>query len=438
MPAFNPDGKPVGWEGAELPTLPFGSPDDLLDATPENPEWVLDGYVGAGMITLLAGPPKRAGGKSTFVWALVRDMLEGRDSFVGRWLTPGPVVYLSEEPAIMLRPKVEALRGRPLRIVWRETTPRPKPAWDASIAQAAEECARTEARLLVVDSLAEWAAMKSDAEKDAGSMQAAMGALAEAAAHGLAIVLVHHHRKGGGEDGLAVRGSTALLAAVDIAIDLTRVPGDEDAASTNRQRILNASSRWPETPESMIVELRADGSGYTLVSAGERYEVKQAAAAARFTSVLPTEGEGMTYDEIAEALGVTRGRVSQEIPALVRAGRVLRKGLGKRGDSYRFLLANRNLEAASTSTPIAASYSPRRGGLAPRGESVSDSSASGFPISEDDEERWKQLAAGSDGTGPVDEPGMAPEHRTAIELLEQRYAVEDAAATDPLATSGAK
>jgi hypothetical protein len=321
-----------------LPALIFHSARQMVDATPEHPDWVWDGYLAPGVITVLGGLPKRQGGKSRFAWALVRSMLEQHESFVGRFLAGGPVVYLTEEPAGMLRPKVEPLADLPgLSVAYREITPRPKPSWADSIAQAADECERIGARLLVVDTFADWANLKAEAEKDAGAVQAAMDALMEAAVRGLAVLLIHHHRKAGGEDGAGLRGSGALLGAVDISIDLTRV-GDDDDLGTSRQRILNASSRWPDTPESMIVELVADGSGYTLISEGERAEVKRQAVHAPILEALADAGKGKTTSDLADELGIDRSNVSRSVNALVKAGEVVKAGAGLKGDPHRFHL----------------------------------------------------------------------------------------------------
>ena len=320
------------------PALVFHSARQMVDATPEHPDWVWDGYLAAGVITVLAGLPKRQGGKSRFAWALVRAMLERHESFVGRFLAGGPVVYLTEEPASMLRPKVEPLADLPgLSVAYREITPRPKPSWDESIAQAAAECERIGARLLVIDTFADWANLKAEAEKDSGAVQAAMDALMEAAARGLAVLLIHHHRKAGGEDGAGLRGSGALLGAVDIAVDLTRV-GDDDDPGTSRQRILNASSRWTDTPESMIVELMPDGGGYTLISEGERAEVKRLAAHAPILEALADAVDGKTSADLVDALGINQSNVSRAVGALLAAGDVVRVGAGLKGDPYRYRL----------------------------------------------------------------------------------------------------
>jgi len=290
----------------EAAALTFYTADDLLADAPEEPEWVWDGLVAAGLIALLAGRPKRAGGKSSLAWGLVRAVVLGHESFCGRRLAGGAAVYLTEEPGTMLRPKVAPLAGNPrLSLVWREKVPRPRPPWAVSIADAVAECHRIGARLLVIDTFAEWARMAAESEQDAGAVQAAMEALAAAAASGLAVVLIHHMRKGssGESDGEDVRGSSALIAAVNVIVEISRV---KDGPS--RQRVLNVSSHWPRSPESMIVELLPDDLTYTLVSEGEREEVRGEAkrrSQRQRLAFLPSVPPGATTTEARAELGLS-------------------------------------------------------------------------------------------------------------------------------------
>jgi RecA-family ATPase len=79
---------------------------DDLEASTE-PDWIWDGYVAPAAISLIAGKPKS--GKSTLACALAEELTAGSDSFLGRPLRRCSVVYLSEEGAGTLKPK---LHGR--------------------------------------------------------------------------------------------------------------------------------------------------------------------------------------------------------------------------------------------------------------------------------------------------------------------------------------
>jgi RecA-family ATPase len=59
-----------------------------------------------------------------------------------------------------------------------------------------------------------------------------------------AIMPVHHERKGGGEDGLSIRGGSSLFGLADQAIFLERQPGQR----TNK-RVLKTLGRYDSPPE---------------------------------------------------------------------------------------------------------------------------------------------------------------------------------------------
>jgi hypothetical protein len=259
---------------------------------------------------------------------------------------------------------------------------------------------------VVVDTFAAWAGLKAESEKDAGAVEEAVEALKEAAASGLAVLLIHHHRKGGGENGEAVRGSSALLAAVDISLDLTRLAG-EDAPP--RQRMLAAQSRWPGTPDALLVELAEDGETYRLIGAGERDELRRAAADAPVLEAVSGLEPGLTTAEVAEAIGQERQTANRALLRLVKRGQLVRSGRGVSGDPYRYREATPEVcappdvqtgadlptgglgESARLRPPVGGQTQTDPGGgmSAPAGSGAD----LGAPA-EDDLERWREMAGG--------------------------------------------
>jgi hypothetical protein len=311
--------------------LTFLSPGGLRARLPEGTPWLWHGYIARGALTLLAGPSKV--GKSTLLFALLRAMASGETTFLDRTLTPGPVVYLSEESGSSVIEKLDAAgieNDAPLGIVTREDA-FPRPAWADSVNQAVGEARRLGAALIVVDTLASWAGLAAEQEKDAGAIQAAIEALTKAAAAGIAVILIHHHRKGGGEDGEAIRGSSALVAAVDVIAEVTRPPAS-DRPPANR-RIVTALSRWPATPDAIAVEKRDDGS-YELVGVGGREEIRHQAAEQRLLEAMPVAGEGVTQEALADETGLSKQRVGELCRRLVRDDRATQAGKGRKGNPY--------------------------------------------------------------------------------------------------------
>ena len=94
--------------------------------------------------------------------------------------------------------------------------------------------------------LPQFAGLKGDGENSATAVLVAMQPLQEAAArYNLAVVMVRHERKSGGEVGDAGRGSTAFAGAADIVVSIRRAEGN--SRPTIRELMLLAGSMRPPT-----------------------------------------------------------------------------------------------------------------------------------------------------------------------------------------------
>lgn len=309
--------------------LRFLSPDELRESVPPQPPWVIDGYLARGVVSIIAGKPKV--GKSTLVFAATDAIASGVDEFLGRKVNGGPVVYVSEEGASTLAHKLP--RGN-VRVLSRDNA-WPKPSWPDLIAGSIDEAQRVSAVLLVVDTFAFWAGLGAEQEKDAGATQAAMDLLVQAANAGLAVLLVAHSRKGGGEDGEGIRGSNAIPGTVDIVLELER-----PSKTAGSQRVLLALSRYPTTPGALMVE-RADQSRYVVLGEGDRADGREMGDRARLLTVLEP-GTALTRKELEAALSAPEAQWHNVMGALIEAGDVVKNGAGKKGDPYRFQMVRRN------------------------------------------------------------------------------------------------
>jgi hypothetical protein len=129
-----------------------------------------------------------------------------------------------------------------------------------------------------LDTFAHWAGMRREAEKDAGAVLAAWQSLESATRRGLAVALVAHQRKGGGEDGEGIRGSGGIAGAADALVELERPTG----SSSPRQRQIVAVSRWPgATPPLLLVDYREHAWRVLGEADGRRQIVDPDAAAKR-------------------------------------------------------------------------------------------------------------------------------------------------------------
>ena len=98
-------------------------------------------------------------------------------------------------------------------------------------------------------------------------------------------MLVHHARKGGGDDGEAIRGSGAILATVDIGIEMSRVsPGSDE-------RYLDVMGRITPAERYRLAFDRLTKT-YTLAVGSDLAEIETDLVG------IPADGEGLTRDEL--------------------------------------------------------------------------------------------------------------------------------------------
>jgi hypothetical protein len=107
---------------------------------------------------------------------------------------------------------------------------------------------------VIVDTVRAWCPQAEKSPEAANEvMQAVRQELTEP---GLAVLVVHHDRKGGGDFGEGVSGTNALVGAVDVLIELKRVGGRVD----DPRRRMVTSRRF----EPMDVTARLEGHRYVV------------------------------------------------------------------------------------------------------------------------------------------------------------------------------
>jgi DNA-binding transcriptional ArsR family regulator len=328
----------------------FRTARDLAAETSGGVAWIARPWLAAGAITELDGRPKAAG-KTTLLSHLIAAVLDGRE-FLGEPTAVSPAVLLSEQPPASLREtlgRASLLERDDLHVLlWRDVR---GATWPTIVEAAVEQCRTVGARVLIVDTLPQFAGLRGDAENDSGAALEALAPLQSAAADGLGILIARHDRKGGGEVGESARGSSAFTGGVDVVLALRR--GDGEARPTIRH--LSALSRFDETPPELVIELTRDG--YVALGSTDAYAVSEAR---RKALEALADGE-LRVEEIAEATGVRRTTLQVALSALERDGQVRREGKGRKGDPYRYQLINseagdsfrRSYMAAETNSPPA-------------------------------------------------------------------------------------
>ena len=216
---------------------------------------------------------------------------------------------------------------------------------------AARKCLEVGARLLVVDTMTQWAGIKGDGENAAGEAMTAAAPLQEVAGvHGIAVFILRHGRKSGGEVGDDGRGSSAFAGAVDIVLSLKRPEGNADPTV----RVLHALSRFTDTPETLAIQLT--DQGYQAIGS----EVALAATVARkaVLDYAPAKVEdAKTVDDLMKVSNLKRSSIQDALAELVRDGALIKAGAGRRNDPYRYHrpIEAEKLSAATTFTRAAES-----------------------------------------------------------------------------------
>src|SRR5258708_3531723 len=121
--------------------------------------------------------------------------------------------------------------------------------------------------------------------------------------------------------------------AVDIVLALRRLEG----SGPSNRRVIQALSRFDETPEKLVVELTSDG----YISRGNEPAVAHVAAKAGLLERLADVGNaGLAMDELVTRLSHPRTTIQGALEELVTEHQVVRTGGGVRGDPYRFAIVN--------------------------------------------------------------------------------------------------
>lgn len=245
-------------------------PIDICDLTSdkEEKEWIWDGFVAKNNVTLLSALWKV--GKSTFISHLLKTMQEGgifpqsNNGSAKFEVKKSKVLILSEEGSDLWTERRDNLDITCRDTVWIMCRPLKQrlsyKKWVELLSEQGEFCRKNKVDLVIIDTLAGfWPIIN---ENDASEVGAAMLVLNHIVNENTAVLLIHHFRKSGGDDGVAARGSGALGASVDIMIDFKRLQG----STRSTERVLKTLSRYSETPEEMVIKLDPDNDVYLLES----------------------------------------------------------------------------------------------------------------------------------------------------------------------------
>ena len=321
-------GAATGEAGIQQTALRWRTAAEIASLEGEHPDWVVRHCVARRTITELEGKIKV--GKTTFVASLTAGVLSGA-RFLNQPTSRGPVIWLTEERAPTFRSalaRVGLLDRDDLHILsFGEARGL---EWRGIIDVVLAKATAVDAALVIIDTMPTWAGIPGDGENASGEALAAMRDVARLAEAGLAVIVVRHGRKSGGEIGDSGRGSSAWGGAADVLLSLRRVEGQGHES----RRRLEAVGRFDGIPPSTTIEFR-DGE---YVALGDSQVIEAHDLRVALLDILPQDEEhAMINDQILERLGGRGSRTTfQRVrDALLAEGEIARvEGLGKTGRAH--------------------------------------------------------------------------------------------------------
>lgn len=305
-----PHRRPV-WRIEDLPSI--------WDLEPRAPEWIVEGLVPGGAITLLSGDS--GVGKSTLALALAGAVAHG-EPFIGRATRQSDVLYIDREnPDYIVQERLRTLgireTGR-LRVwgLWCEPVPQGPQFRD--ILRFARECKP----LVIWDSLI---AFHRGSEQDASETRRYFQAYRSLAAAGAGILITHHTGKA--STAQEYRGSSDIKAAVDVAYLLEALDGHGGGIRSLRMRAFKNRLALPET-------LRIEyGDGVFSAASQERAESNREILE-RLIAQKPGVGQG-DIEKLAVAAGVAQRLVRELLAVGVDEGWLSMESGARGRRSYR-------------------------------------------------------------------------------------------------------
>lgn len=293
---------------------------DLLALELPEPRWAIPGILPEG-VSILAGRPKL--GKSWLALAVAIAVGAGGRALGKIDVKAGSVLYIAlEDTKRRLQDRLRKLcpKGAPARLHLVTTWPRLHEGGAERLRAWID--AHPDARLIVIDTLERIRRSRTANGNLYGEdTQAIADVQALAAQRGIAIVLIHHVRKGEAEDPLEmVSGSFGLTGAADAVIVLSRGRGQADA-------ILSVTGRDVEEAEHALRWDPAASVPWTLI--GDAGEVQRSAERRSVLSALGQAGRPMWPKEIAALLGRHESTVRGLLSRMLAAGELSRDARGR-------------------------------------------------------------------------------------------------------------
>lgn len=289
--------------------------EELLSRPHQETEWLWEGRLVAGSVSICTAKPKV--GKSTIARNLALSVARG-DSFLGWKVMKGAVVYL------VLEERAEDVAAD-FRAMGADGSEDILFADHGTVFEAIGILKDRKPLLLVIDPLFRLVRVKD--EKGYAELYSAMGPLIDIAREtGTHILGLHHSPKSPKSDAIdSPIGSTAIGGAVSTLLVMKR---------TKSYRTLETVQRVGENLDEMILEF--DSATKTLSLGGSPQSAEVEDIEAQIVRFLLLQEEPRTEPEINSAVEGRNEYKRRAIRGLVQDGKIERIGSGKRNDPYRY------------------------------------------------------------------------------------------------------
>jgi KaiC/GvpD/RAD55 family RecA-like ATPase len=219
----------------------------MLSSEPEPVDWLIEGVVARGTLTLLAGREKE--GKSLLAMACAACGAGGGGTLAGIHVEPLRVLIIDAENGDReLHRRLRSLGLRANHAARIEVYEATGHDLRRHMHEVEAVLAASKPDLLVLDS---WRSLWAGDENDSGEVAKVLDPLRNLIrSHNAGAVLIHHMRKGGG-----YRGSSAIGASVENVIELSRHDEDPDR---RRRRLRNPACRYEQEADDRWLRIEAD------------------------------------------------------------------------------------------------------------------------------------------------------------------------------------
>jgi len=297
-----------------------------LKALPPEPDWLWQGFLAPGSLTMLAGHP--FAGKSMLVSGLLR-ALETGEPFLGRKTRDASALLVTEEDQASLRDRAGRFGLFAIRSEYLDRSSSVGYEWSTLAAGAAERALAHNHRLLVIDTFPGLAGLGDEQENDAGAITSRLQPLQIAAGAGLAVLFLHHMNNAS-----QPRGSKAFRGVVDTSIRFLRKTKSSSFRLETETRSTTSMSRslrgeLVQAPEGWFYRSLDRGSDTTDMSTRSVDDLL-------WEAVLEAGKHGITYAELDRRDGLTLDIAKKRLPDWRREQRVDRDGDGTKSDPYRW------------------------------------------------------------------------------------------------------